>query len=349
MEVNLLSTFGTTDILEPLNAFKDNAEVKTILDIKYTITEKNFLQCLELVKNNEIDGFYSSINYASPNIFPEYINLFSNIPFEFQLRTYFDYLTNTREEKNGIFYLNQILSEYNVFCLPIGFIPAQGAGWSVNPIRKYRYYRKYNPSTNCCCRFRRLIKNPYKGLRLRTFATNIPVYKKLGAFPIESRGEDICKLREEGKITYGEFATPKSDYELGLYKCFNYYYVTGCLEPCDATYIFFNKSKIWDMLTSLNQKNLIKNAYFTAETTNLKQNSDQIEYLKLIMKKRIIVNQLPSNAVKALYNSWQAVKKDFANIDDTGKEIIFNLNTFIVKYLTWFKLSQKYLKLNFIN
>jgi TRAP-type mannitol/chloroaromatic compound transport system substrate-binding protein len=349
MEVNLLSTFATTDLLNPLNAFKDNSEVKKILEINYSITDKNFLELLNELKENNIDGFYSALNYASPNIFPEYINLFSNIPFEFQLRTYFDYLTNSREEKNGIYYLNQILSDYNVFCLPIGFISAQSAGWSVNPIRKYRYFKKYNNTTNCCCTYRRLIKNPYKGLHLRTFATNIPLYKKLGAFPIEARAEDICKLREEGKITYGEFATPQSDYELGLYKCFNYYYVTGCLEPCDALYIFFNKNKIWNMISSINQNNLIKNAYFTAENINLLQNSEQTKFLKLIIKKGIKVRQLPSNAVKALYSAWESVKNDFANIDDTGKEIIINLNQFIVKYLTWFKLSQKYLKLNFVN
>jgi TRAP-type mannitol/chloroaromatic compound transport system substrate-binding protein len=349
MEVNLLSTFTTTDLLEPLDAFKNNNEVKQIIDINYTFTDLNFNQLLEKVKNNEIDGFYSAINYASPNLFPDYINIFSNIPFEFELRNFFDYLTNTREEKNGLFYLNKILEDFNIFCLPIGFIPAQATGWSTKRINKYRYFKKYNPTTNCCCTYRRIIKNPFKGLKLRTFGTNIPVFKKLGAFPIEARAEDICKLREEGKITFGEFATPQSDYELGLYKCFKYYYPTGCLEPCDALYIFGNKTKIFNIISEIDRQILIKNAYFTAENINLLQNSEQIKFLKLIIQKGIKVRQLPSNGVRALYNAWNSVKKDFANIDDTGKEIIDGLDEYIIKYLTWYKLSQNYLKLDFIN
>jgi TRAP-type mannitol/chloroaromatic compound transport system substrate-binding protein len=349
MKVNLLSTFTTTDLIEPLEAFKNNNEVKEILDINYTFTDLNFNQLIEKVKNNEIDGFYSAINYASPNLFPDYINIFSNIPFEFELRNFFDYLTNTREEKNGLFYLNQILTDFNIFCLPIGFIPAQATGWSNKPIEQYKYFKKYNPSTNCCCTHRKEIKNPFKGLKLRTFGTNIQVFKKLGAFPIEARAEDICKLQQEGKITFAEFATPQSDYELGLYNCFSYYYPTGCLEPCDALYIFGNRDKIFSLLSIQQQQTLLKNAYFTAENVNLLQNSEQIKFLELIIKKGIKVSQLPENGVRALYNAWNSVKKDFANIDETGKEIIDGLNEYIIKYLTWFKLSQNYLKLDFIN
>jgi TRAP-type mannitol/chloroaromatic compound transport system substrate-binding protein len=336
MDIKIFNVFTTTDLSSYLTEYADNNDVKQILNINIENTNKNFLQLLEQIRLNEIDGFYSPINYASPNIFPEYINIFSNIPFELQFREYYNFLTNKFIEKNGLFYLNKILEEYNVICIPIGLLTPQSGGWSKTKI----------PSSNSPI----ILKNylPFKNIKMRQFGTNIPVYEKAGAITIPLRGEDICKFANEGKISFAEFATPKSDYELGLYNCFNYYYITGCLEPCTTIYLFLNKEKVWNNLTFQQKDDLINLAYFNANDVNLRDSAEQPIYLELIKQKGIEILQFPEVATKSLYESWLKVKKDIANIDETGKEIIDYLNEFIEKYLLWTRISQRYQKYKFI-
>jgi TRAP-type mannitol/chloroaromatic compound transport system substrate-binding protein len=336
MDIKIFNVYTTSDLSGYLTEYSKNDEVKQILNIDIEQSNKNFLQLLEQIRLNEIDGFYSGINYASPNIFPEYINLFSNIPFELQFREYYNFLTNKFIQKNGLFYLNKILEDYNVICIPIGLYTPQSGGWSKTKI----------PSSNSPV----ILKNyfPFKNIRMRSFGTNIPVYKKAGAITFPIRGDEICKFADEGKISFAEFATPKSDYELGLYKCFNYYYITGCLEPCTGLYLYLNKQKVWNNLTSQQKEDLINLAYFNANDVNLRDSAEQPIYLELIRQKGIEILQFPEDATKSLYESWLKVKRDISEIDELGKEIIDSLNGFIEKYLLWTRISQRYEKYKFI-
>jgi TRAP-type mannitol/chloroaromatic compound transport system substrate-binding protein len=257
MDIKIFDVFTTGDLSNFLIEYANNNNVKEILNIEIEKKETNFLELLLLLQKENIDGFFSPLNYASPNIFPDYINIFINIPFELQLREYYNFLTNKFIKKNGLFYLNQILEEYNVICIPIGMISPQAGGWSINELKVS------NSPVN--------LKNyfPLKNINMRGAGTNNLIYKKAGANTIEMRGEDICKFVNEGKITFAEFATPKSDYEVGLYNCFNYYYLTGCLEPCTTIYLFLNKEKVWNNLTLQQQEELINLAYFNANDVNL--------------------------------------------------------------------------------
>jgi TRAP-type mannitol/chloroaromatic compound transport system substrate-binding protein len=336
MDIKIFDVFTTGDLSNFLIEYANNNNVKQILNIEIEKKETNFLELLLLLQKENIDGFFSPLNYASPNIFPDYINIFINIPFELQLREYYNFLTNKFIEKNGLFYLNQILEEYNVICIPIGMISPQAGGWSINELKVS------NSPVN--------LKNyfPLKNINMRGAGTNNLIYKKAGANTIEMRGEDICKFVNEGKITFAEFATPKSDYEVGLYNCFNYYYLTGCLEPCTTIYLFLNKEKVWNNLTLQQQEELINLAYFNANDVNLQNDAQQPIYLELIKKKGIEILQFPEQITKSLYKSWLEVKNDFSNIDKTGKEIIDYLNEFIEKYLLWTRISQRYQKFKFI-
>jgi TRAP-type mannitol/chloroaromatic compound transport system substrate-binding protein len=319
-----------------LTEYANNNDVKQILNINIEDTNKNFLQLLEQVRLNEIDGFFSPINYASPNIFPKYINLFSNIPFELEFREYYNFLTNKFIEKNGLFYLNKILEEYNVICIPIGLAIPQAGGWSVNELK----------ISNSPVKLKNYL--PLKNIGARVFGTSVDIFEKIGAKVFPIRPDQICNFVNEGKITFAEYVSPRSDFELELYKCFNYYYLTGCLEPCSTIYLFLNKEKVWNNLTLQQKDELINIAYFNANDVNLQNSSEQQIYLDIFKQKGIKIQQFPDFLIKLMYESWLELKNDITNIDETGKEIIDYLNEFIEKYLLWTRISQRYQKLKFI-
>jgi TRAP-type mannitol/chloroaromatic compound transport system substrate-binding protein len=326
MNLKIYNVLTNTNFLSDyLIDYANDNNVKQILNINIENTNKNFLQLLEQLKLNEIDGFYSPINYKSDNIFPNYIDLFNGIPFELQFRDYFNFLANKLVKKNGLDYLNEILEDYNVICLPVGLSFPAGGGWAVNEIKV----------SNSPVKLINYL--PFKNSNIRTCGLNGEIFKKLGA-NVSPLGESCTYL----------FSNPQSDYEQEIYKLAKNYYLTGNLPPCSTIYLFLNKEKVWNNLTLQQKDELINIAYFNASNVNFQIDERQPLFLELIKKEGVKIQQLPEFLIKLMFESWLKVKIDISKTDKNGKEIIDYLNEFIEKYLLWTRISQRYQKLKFI-
>lgn len=228
----------------------------------------------------------------------------SGVPFGLDVRQQLAWL-NAEGQK----LFDDLFSEFNMVCFPMGNTGAQMGGWFREPIKSLE---------------------DLKGLRMRIPGLGGQVMAGLGVNVQNLSGGDIYSALERGAIDATEWVGPYDDEKLGFHKIAKNYYYPGWWEPSAQFSLYINHEK-WNSLPATYQeiiraatrdtyvkvmeeydaKNPLALQRLIKAGVKLQRYSDDI----LIEGQKVANQLMEENAAKdktyaKIYNSWKKFRDD---------------------------------------
>lgn len=212
---------------------------------------------------------------------------------------------------------DKLYSQFNIYAIPCGVIPAEAAGWFNKKIETVE---------------------DYSGLKIRIFGLGGLVLQKHGASPqVMSVGDTIPAL-ELGTIDAAEMVVPSIDHQMGFYNFAENYYFPGWHQRTTFTDLLINQDA-WNTLTD-KQKAVVE----TACSDNVRYSNaiglaSQPDALDKIEQEGTNIQRLPDEVVDSLRATWEEVAQEQSAASPAFAEAFESLTTFIERQQRWVDLQ----------
>lgn len=241
---------------------------------------------------------------------------FSSVPFGMNAQQMNAWVINA----GGNDLWNEIYAPFNLIAVPGGNTGVQAGGW---------YNREINTVADL------------NGLKMRIPGLGAKVLNKAGGTPMLVAGGELFTNLERGVIDATEWIGPYHDYKMGFHKVAKYYYYPGWHEPGTILEMIFNKDKLNELPTDLQE--IIKTACYRLNQWMLTEfeAKNSLYLSKLVDEEKVDVRRFSDEVLQTLKSLSREVIEELISTDLLSKKVFGHFNAFRQKMVPWSNMSEK--------